>query len=311
MHPLKSSGSDGFHAYFYQHNWQIVGEDIVKFIQTLFLIACIPDDLTQIKLVLIPKVPNPESMTQLRSISLCNTLYKLLTKLLVNRLKPFLLAMIHPAQSRFVPGRRATDNYILAQELLHFIHHQRRKTNLMASKIDLEKAYDKLEWSFIQYTLTFYHFPTPIIELIMACILSSSISILWNGEVSAPFWPSHDIRQGDPLSPLLFILCLNHLSLSLDQALHTKRLSLIRVGRRPIGFNHILFADDIFSCLPRRISRSVRPYLIFFQAFVRCWVRFAVLLNLSYSFHRTLLRKPNVTFPHLQTCLLSKILANI
>ena len=97
MHPLKSSGSDGFHAYFYQHNWQIVGEDIVKFIQTLFLIACIPDDLTQIKLVLIPKVPNPESVTQLRSISLCNTLYKLLTKLLVNRLKPFLLAMIHPA----------------------------------------------------------------------------------------------------------------------------------------------------------------------------------------------------------------------
>ena len=103
-----------------------MGEDIAKFIQTLFLIARIPKDLTQIKLVLIPKVPN----TQLRPISLCNTLYKLLTKLLVNRLKPFLPAMIYPAKLRFVLGRRAMDNYILAQELLHFIHHQRGKTNL-------------------------------------------------------------------------------------------------------------------------------------------------------------------------------------
>ena len=213
--------------------------------------------------MLIPKVPNPESVTQLRSISLCNTLYKLLTKFLVNRLKPFLLAMIHPAQSGFVPGRRATDNYILAQELLHFIHHQRRKTNLIASKIDLEKAYDKFEWSFIQYTLMFYHFPTPIIELIMACILSSSISILWNGEVSAPFWSSHSIRQGDPLSPFLFLLCLNHLSLSLDQALHTKRLSPIRVGCRPIGFNHILFADDIFLFAKANIQECTTLFNLF------------------------------------------------
>lgn len=78
---------------------------------------------SQIKLVLIPKVPNPESVSQLSPISLCNTLYKLLTKLLVNRLKSFLPAMIHSAQSGFVSSRRTMDNNILAQELLHFIHH--------------------------------------------------------------------------------------------------------------------------------------------------------------------------------------------
>lgn len=116
----------------------------------------------------------------------------------------------------------------------------------MAAKIVLEKAYDKLEWSFIKYTLHFYHFPTPIIDLIIACISSSSVSILWNGMAGASFHPSRGIRQGGLLSPCLFILCLNHLSLSLDQTIHTKQLSPIRVGRRPIRFNHILFADDIF-----------------------------------------------------------------
>lgn len=104
IHLLKSLGSDGFHAFFYQHNWQIVGEDISKFIQTLFLTDRILEDLTQIKLVLIPKVPNPQTVSQLRPISLCNTLYKLLTKLLVNRLKSFLPAMIHPSPIWICPG---------------------------------------------------------------------------------------------------------------------------------------------------------------------------------------------------------------
>ena len=116
----------------------------------------------------------------------------------------------------------------------------------MAAKIDLDKAYDKLEWSFIKYTLLFYHFSTPIIDLIMACIASASISIIWNGKVTPTFTPSSGIRQGDPLSPYIFILCLNHLSLSLDLALHTKQLKPIWVGRRLIDFNHILFADEIF-----------------------------------------------------------------
>ena len=104
MHPLKSPGSDGFHAQFNQNNWNVVCSDISKFIQTMFITSRILEDLTQVKLALIPKVPNPETVSQPQPISLCNTLYKLLTKILVNRFKPFLLAMIHPAQSNFVPG---------------------------------------------------------------------------------------------------------------------------------------------------------------------------------------------------------------
>lgn len=92
----------------------------------MFITSWIPEDLTQVKLVLIPKIPNPETVSHLRPVSLCNTLYKLVTKLLVNKLKPFLPTMIHPTQSWIVPSRRATDNNILTQELLHYIHHKKR-----------------------------------------------------------------------------------------------------------------------------------------------------------------------------------------
>ena len=105
MHPLKAPRPDGFHAHFYQHNWDIMGSDISRFIETIFITARIPEDLTRVKLVLIPKMPNPETVSHLHPISLCNTLYELLTKILVNILKPFLSYMIHTAQSDFVLGK--------------------------------------------------------------------------------------------------------------------------------------------------------------------------------------------------------------
>lgn len=153
------------------------------------------------------------------------------------------------------------------------------KTSLLAAKIDLYKAYDKLDWSFIKFALRFYHFPDPIIDLILACISSSTVSILWNGVISSPFKPNRGIRQGNPLTPYLFILCLNHLSLALDQTLHTKHLSPIRLGRRPIGFNHVLFADDIFLFSQATLHDS----RILFYIFAQFCQRSGQICNLSKS----------------------------
>ncbi len=112
-------------------------------------------------------------------------------------------------------------------------------------KIDLKKAYDRLEWSFIREVLLFFHFPSHLISLIMDCVSSSTISILFNGGRMDEFSPSRGIRQGDPLSPYLFILCMEYLSLRIFEACQNKNWKSIKASRSGPSFSHLFFADDL------------------------------------------------------------------
>ena len=126
----------------------------------------------------------------------------------------------------------------------------------------------------------------------MACISSSTISILWNGKAS--------IRQEDPL-PYVFILCLNQLSLTLDQALHSKQLKPIRVGRHPILFNHVLFAYDIFLFSHATIP-DYNTLLNIFITSITSWVRFVVKKNKKSSFPGTHQHRCNKPLPLIFKC---------
>ena len=111
----------------------------------------------------------------------------------------------------FVLGRKGIDNVIIAQEIINSFGKKKGKTGYMALKIDLEKAYDKLEWGFIRNILTRINLPTKLIDVIMSCVLMVSTSILFNGEALDPILPSRGIRQVDPLSRYLFIICMDFL----------------------------------------------------------------------------------------------------
>ena len=100
-------------------------------------------------MALISKVAHPEVITQFRPISLCNTLYKLLSRIIVHQLKPYMAEVINPCQAGFVPGRRTSDNIIIVQEVIRTLISRRGWTGYVAIKLDLEKAYDRLEWHFI------------------------------------------------------------------------------------------------------------------------------------------------------------------
>lgn len=115
----------------------------------------------------------------------------------------------------------------------------------MAIKIDLEKAYDKIEWAFIREMLFEFNFPDNIIDFIMSYVLPVSISLLFNGGCLESFLPSRGIRQGDPLSPYLFILWMEYLGYLIEEKCVAKLWSLVKASRSGPAFSHIFFADDL------------------------------------------------------------------
>ncbi|GKV30099.1 hypothetical protein SLEP1_g38957 [Rubroshorea leprosula] len=140
MKPFKAPGSDGVHPFFYQKLWEHTRSKVCIDILQAFSTSTVPLGWNNCLLVLIPKVENPESITQFRPIGLCNTSYKIISKLLVNRIKPLLDTIISPCQASFIPGRKGTDNVIILQELIHSFNKKTGCTGDMIIKIDLEKA---------------------------------------------------------------------------------------------------------------------------------------------------------------------------
>jgi hypothetical protein len=142
----KAPGSDGLHAVFYKKFWSVCGEEITQEILNALNIGEIPEGWNDTTAVLIPKVDDLELVAQFRPISLCNVIYKIISKMLSMRLKDILPEVISPMQSAFVPGHLITDNVLVAYECVHSIKNKRSgSTGYRAVKLDMHKAYDRVE----------------------------------------------------------------------------------------------------------------------------------------------------------------------
>ena len=146
MGPTKGSGPDGMNALFYQKFWHVVGDDVVTVVLEFLNDGIMLPALNHTNIVLIPKVKSPEKMSEFKPNSLCNIIYKIISKVLANRLKQVLPDIISPIQSAFVLGRLITDNVLVAYETLHTMHAKKKgKTGSLALKLDVNKAYDWVE----------------------------------------------------------------------------------------------------------------------------------------------------------------------
>ena len=223
----------------------MVGDSVMKEVKSIFDNRVMLKYLNKTHIVLIPKIQGPKTLGNYRPISLCNLVYKIVTKIIVARLRPYLEKLVSPLQTTFVPRRKGIDNAVIVQELIHSISKKKGGTGYMVVKIDMEKVYDKLEWSFIREVLTKINLPQNILDLIMNCVSSSSSSILFNEGSLEPFLPSRGIRQGDPLSPYLFILCMEYLGQLIEEKCDQKLWCPVKTSQGGIAFSHLMFADDI------------------------------------------------------------------
>jgi hypothetical protein len=190
MKPNKSPGVDGFTSGFFQKHWDLLKHDVVSAVLGFLNGGRMPHDINKTLIVLIPKVKHPQFLSQYRPISLCNVLYKICSKVLANRLKLILQDIIGEEQSAFVPGRLISDNVLTAYECIHYLKRKKGKLGACAIKIDMAKAYDRVEWQYLESMMIALGLSEAWTQRIMECVRTVSFSIRVNGEFSNFFRPS-------------------------------------------------------------------------------------------------------------------------
>eukprot|EP00253_Pinus_taeda_P004604 PITA_04604 len=200
-----------------------------------------PDGLNATFIALIPKSEESNSPNKYRPIALCNIIYKIISKVVALRLKPVLPFIISPEQFGYVEGRQITDGIILTHDIIHSLKQTKRPGMLL--KIDLSKAFDSISWEYMQKILRAFGFASAWICWISNLISSTFFSILINGIPTSTFRPSGGIRQGDPLSPFLFVIMAEGLGRCINSAILSRNLKGITLHQAPT-VSHQQFVDD-------------------------------------------------------------------
>eukprot|EP00253_Pinus_taeda_P007377 PITA_07377 len=238
----KAPGPDGFTINFYKACWNTVKQEVWEVVEDSRCSGTILKSINSTFLVLIPKVEEAKTPDKFRPIALCNVIYKIISKVIANKLKSILPGIISEEQMGYVEGRQILDDILLAQEMIHSLHSRKEAGMLM--QLDLSKAYDKVSWRYLEAVLDAFGFCRTWIKWILALIKSPRYSILVNGAPSAPFTPSRGIRQGDPLSPFLFVILMEGLSRIIAKRKAEGSIKGLQPIRSLPATTHQQFVDD-------------------------------------------------------------------
>lgn len=241
----KSPGPDGMNLIFFKKYWNVVGKDVHSAIVDFFLHGRLGIAANHTFITLIPKKAAANRVDHFRPIALCNVAYKIITKLLSNRLKPLLDTMIDPNQTAFIPHRSIVENGIINHEVMHYLNHRNGKKTYMVVKVDMAKAYDKVEWSVLVGILLRHGFDNQFCQLLLECMSTTTYSILINGSPCGFFPSSRGLRQGDPISPTLFTFLSDLLSRILARAEANGSISGVKIARGSPRISHLMYADDL------------------------------------------------------------------
>lgn len=237
-------GPDGFGAFFFQHFWDIVKNEVIAAVLQFFTSGWILPGYNSNIIALIPKVPNAISVDQYRPIAMANFKFKIISKILADRLAQIMPSIISKEQMGFIHGRDIKDCICTASEAANLLHNKTFGGNL-ALKIDITKAFDTMEWPFLLQVLKQFGFNDTFCNWIAAILKSAFLSISINGESHGYFNCTRGVRQGDPLSLLLFCIAEEVLSRSLSHLVQEGKLKLIKGTRHFRVPSHSFYSDDL------------------------------------------------------------------
>ncbi|KAL0923155.1 hypothetical protein M5K25_007201 [Dendrobium thyrsiflorum] len=251
-----SPGVDGITYSFLRAYWSIIKEDFWNAVLEFFSSGNMCKQWKETLIVLIPKVSNPMLPSNFRPINLCNTVYKVVAKVLLNRMLPMIPNLIAVEQAAFLKGRSMYDHIIVAKENFHKFRYFKSSKGLVSFKWDMAQAYDSIGWSSLANILDHFGFPRFFSKLLMECVQYPSFSIIINGNFTQWMEACSGFRQGCPLSPFLlspflFILCCQLLSDAFKQRAGQCGVRISTNGPR---ISHLLYADDVIVFSEARVQ---------------------------------------------------------
>ncbi|VFQ84578.1 unnamed protein product [Cuscuta campestris] len=261
------AGPDGFNVNFFKECWEIVHKEVTSACQEVFLGIPLPVAAASTNICLIPKCENASRLNDFRPVCLSTVASKIATKCVARRLSKVLPLIISEEQGAFVAGRDImVEQILLTKEMAHNIDTKAESGNIII-KLDMAKAFDKLKWSYLIDILQRFGFCPQFLTMIKCLLHASKYSIFLNGKPCGFFGQTRGIKQGDPLSPLLFIIANEGFSRNINYLFQTGSLGRFNCGRNSIPVTHLAYADDlvIFTNAHTRSVSNLKKFLTKYQ----------------------------------------------
>ncbi|MCH80340.1 cysteine-rich receptor-like protein kinase [Trifolium medium] len=284
---FKSPGPDGVSFGFIKDFWEVLKGGFMRFLLEFYSHGKLVKGSNCTFIALVPKVFNPQRVAEFRPISLVESMYKVLAKILANRLKTVIGKVVSETQSAFVKGRQILDGILIVNEVVDDA--RKRKKEMFMFKVDFEKAYDSVDWSYLEEVMSKMGFQSKWRKWIMECISSVSASVLVNGSPTDEFQFGRGLRQWDPLSPFLFLMAAEELNVMLKAAVDGGLYKGYLMGDtldQQVHISHLQFADDTLLVGEKSWAniRVLKAILILFE----------LISGLKVNFHKSLLIGVNI-----------------